>query len=369
MDNTEGIRRAKALLKSGTYRYLLPENLTMRGQEASDTARAHLESRLAAWVSSHGPAGSEMHDVAEKFAKQIRYVSLPDFYQAFDRQLDWLNKNLKMPYHLVNPVKTAKHGLKVPSSTSWLGQRVIRKLRAPLHGIILSQPSRYGFSGDDPWPENVVYADDGTYSATQITEFVRGFVTGLLAHKLPKRLPDLNIWLAIPFRTPHGDGALRGLGPRILDELAAKARAFTDEARRRKHSAAIRMLRERLTVHVSPFFERVPSALEAARALSLDLKTNPGAGMLIFEHKAPDWMSFPAELASGCRIGKKTGSSIFADESYKYSFHCHEKTPIMSPRDDDRPYDIHRPGIARHMAGGSDDMHVNRIDAKGRNFY
>lgn len=362
MDNVDAQRRARTLSQSGAYRYLLPENLTRVPAQNSDKARCQFRRQLAAWVASHGPEGSEERRVAASLAAQIRYVPLPEFYAAFDRQLEWLNKSLKMPYQLIVPVKTAKRGLVVPSSTSWLGQRVIRTLRAPLHGMIMSQSSRYIFSGDS-WPENVVYADDGTYSATQITEFVRGFVMNILLHRLlagrmPKSPPDLNVWFAIPFRTPHGDRILKALGPMIMDELASKASAFTDAAYRRKYLAAIATLRARLKVHVSPSYEAVPSALDAAHALSLDLKTNPGAGTLLFEHKAPDWLSFPTELASGCRIVKRTGGiSIFSNVDFKYSFDCRLKSPIVS-QGDPKPYHMERPGVMRHLAGGPDDMRI-----------
>lgn len=374
MDNASAALHSKALKTSAAHQYILPEILTSAlAPRASENARKQFKARLAKWVNQHR-ARSRERSVASSLAEKIQFVTLPEFYAAFDRQLDWLNQRLKMPYHLtVHVKKDKKSDLVVPTSTGWLAQRVMHNLRAPMRGIALQVDREdLDFSGA-AWPEHVVYADDGTYSGDQVSWFMSRLIGRLVVHVKERaqassrfdglKLPAVNVWFAVPYRTRQGNKVLLNIKQRMLGAIATHIQRMPDAKGRRQAAAALEIVKQRLSVHVCPFYEKVTSALRVAEKLDLKLHADTGAGLLIFEHKIPDDLSFPLDLARGCLI--KPADPDDSESNPAYELRCTDldlmhRLPFVS-QEDDKPYRIENPGIMRHIAGGSDNMHLDRI--------
>lgn len=306
-------RHVKDILHTAeTHRLLLPERLDRETQERSEAKRRQFRERLMTWVHAHDDVGARI--AAGSLAKRINYVTLQEFYAAFDLHMDWLNSQLRMPYYLVT--KTLGSSMELPSSPStWLGYRVLRRMRPPMRGMIIWSKQRL-WEREGAWPENIVFADGCAYSGEAIADFMLSLAL-LLMHKVKvkglqgRRLPDVNVWFLMPFRTAEAQRTLAGVHE-VLRERVARALSSNASSSSGAYETSVGLaeweaVQPRIKAHFCPAYETIPSVREAETELRIQ-RLGSGGGLIMFEHQeleTPD-TPFPHDLIRGCLLTART---------------------------------------------------------------
>lgn len=302
-------RHVTAILQTAeTHRQLLPEQLDRGTQEKSEAKRRQFHEWLMSWVHAHADVGARL--TAGLLAKRCKYVTLQEFYAAFDLHLDWLNSQLRMPYYLVMQTRGP---VEVPSgSTTWLGHRVIRRLRPPMRGMIMWFRRRLWERGG-AWPENIVFADGCAYSGTCITEFMQCLAL-LLMHKVKvkglqgRKLPDVHVWFLMPFRTVEVQNELMDLGRIMHDRfihMETPAPASMDDYVACLGLPEWKTVEPCIKIHACPAYETISSVQETEKALPVSNLGLQDHGLVLFEHQEVGGdaeAAFPIGILKGCML-------------------------------------------------------------------
>jgi hypothetical protein len=365
---------------------LIPEALTASFEAGSALRIQLFKQRLSEWRHSHRDARDLVK--ARMLARNIRYVPLAEFRAEFGRAADWAARELGGPHHLFLPHTWLKVGGEArdvlravaPKSGAWLaalGERAVSG-RSVLAGHVVQGPdmSMRVFSagrGGLGIPSNVLCFDDGSYSGAQALDAFLHIALHLFRTSAGGLQHECTIWFVIPYCTPHARS--------LLELMAAgTGTAASSDARRKAFKRLFKMLKAQLVRHFSKeepvaqegtgaafktflyrcvrvrFYagaQEIPSMSEVYKRLGItrprELSSAYGElqGLLVFEHKAPDSVSFPEELARGDLVRKGTiGDTPEA-----------ERVPFVT-QTDAKPYGV--PAVLRHVhgRGESDDFHL-----------
>lgn len=169
------------------------------------------------------------------------------------------------------------------------------------------------------WPvgagRNIIYVDDGVYSGRQLREFVATLI-GFLWRAAKKNSKtgkpirgrgQTHVWIVIPYRTRTGQALLSDLQQgKFIDDPEDYRFIFGLGANSTSDDLADIMdfAKRELAIHIVNLdkYEKIPDTREVLAKTGVEkvLKGgNMGSGLLVFEHKVPDSMSFPMALRWG----------------------------------------------------------------------
>ncbi len=374
--------------KDDLPRYMLPSYFTSQYMKLSSSRSNDFTQKLREWVAAHGMKNAQNKRTPQQIQKDIStasklanilqksYITMAQFNVVLQKHLAVLDRTMVGPYHLVVHATHLDDRVNMPlmpKSSAWLARKVINGLsdRHSLQGLLqvvqnqITVQDQKGRAIKDPWVgnsgRNIVYVDDGIYSGMQLSAFFISLCTLLWKARKPavnnKNLRGgTHLWIMIPYRTYRGQ--------RLLSEL--ESGAFFDYMKEEimqgeimenvpdlEHVVAsgasiddiVNTAKRLLTVHVvnlgsDPKYEPIPERKNVYYDLKMTTSDEMGEGLLVFEHKVPDSVSFPSILRKGFQIrnGKFNGSK--------------PKRPFIS-QTDDKPYGLEQPGLVTHIIGTS----------------
>ncbi len=321
--------------KKKAPKYVLPMSFTDQFLQNSAARQNNFTKGLKAWVDTHKQDKTRSKEAKEKDVKiasnlakvlEKAYVSLPDFLKVFRRHLQELSKAMTGSYYMT------VHSIdkKIPKSSAWLAPLVNEALqnRHALQGYLESDimndsititnisNNRTSNSTDNKWPvgagRNIVYADDGIYSGRQLREFVAtliGFLWRAARKKAIRGREKTHMWIVIPYRTSKSQALLSDLHQgRFIDNLEDLELYISGfGANRTPIKEVLEFAEKELVIHVVNLdkYEKIPDTREVFEKTGVKRvmkSAGGGSGLLVFEHKVPDSLSFPRALAQGQQV-------------------------------------------------------------------
>lgn len=389
-------------------RTIVPKRFTDSFERGTGARITAFREGLARWVNAHKDPKDRR--VANELAKSIHYVPFREFLSKFKDALESLSGEMRGPYYLVTHV--VRHGenrshrgpgtdIDLPKSSAWLAPYVKEALgaRHAVQGHVWVNSSRRELSVSDSarndsaggkqlradrWvpsgDRNVIYTDDGSYSGEQIINFYLMFCAKMWNdYKSMSRTSGrtgggtgggtggvTHLWFVIPYMTDRAVYKLRAMSmhhmalesilehPEDVEEYGATIKNG-EQARE-----FLEFIRSHLQVHFNEqAYERMPLTTDVFSRLRIKadyLKSEGviGAGLFLFEHKAPDAVSFPRPLALGQLLVKR---------AFKASSDApgQVRVPFMS-QVDEKPYGYTQPGMMSHLIGSRNDAAVRYND-------
>lgn len=372
--------------------------------KTSATRSKQFSDGLKTWVNAHGIKNStntrskkqRQKDMktASKLATVIEqsYVTMAEFNGALEKHLQVLDKAMVGAYHLVTHAKhfdDLKSMPLIPKSSSWLARKAMSQLghRHALQGILqvignrisaksLVQDHKIVSNGDhmiNKWPvasgRNIVYLDDGIYSGQQLVVFIITLCTFLwkssasVNHSYLKKAESddkwkTHLWIVIPYRSQRAQRLLSlfesgAFHDQLIEDIHYLD--MLDDLPDLEHVMAsgtsikdiMELAKRVLKIHIvqtasKPGYEVIMEREPIFNKIGIS-SNGLGQGLMVFEHKVPDQVSFPDAL----RTGNQLRSGRFNLETPRKPF---------VPMNDAKPYGIEQPGLFSHVAGGHNMM-------------
>ena len=382
-------------------KYIVPKSFTNRFLVNSASRQGKFTQGLKAWVDAHAHdqtssssssrpkiiTRTQAHkdqdtQIARSLAKVLdsAYVTLPEFLSVLRRHLLELSKTMAGPYYMA----VQSMGKKIPKSSAWLAPMVNEALhnRHAVQGYLeydveddsITIRDSSGPFGGTQWPvgagRNIIYVDDGVYSGRQLREFVATLI-GFLWRAAKKNSKtgkptrgrgQTHVWIVIPYRTRTGQALLSDLQQgkfiddpedyRFIFGLGANVPTQGDMA------DIMDFAKRELAIHIVNLdkYEKIPDTREVLAKTGVEkvLKGgNMGSGLLVFEHKVPDSMSFPRALRWGQQVRYR-----------KIGMPGIDHVPFVTQNDGGKPYSKKAPGMTRHLYGNGDEIMMRALEKK-----
>ncbi|MBX7066106.1 MAG: hypothetical protein K1X28_02635 [Parachlamydiales bacterium] len=248
--------------------------------------------KLSAWAELHPPA---CRKAAKVIAANVRYINHITFTDRLSHTLRSLKDQLNKVHGRFRSDLDAHVLVEGHKSNKWVAELALqndgfqaaqyyrlgeKQARAFLQSLEAGNTKKIQqeFQG-----KSIVLFDDGSYSGTQICEHIRGVVEAIQKYNLQVK----SIGIAVPFMTRHAFGLLQNLKAEIAHDLHIPL-IIGDFFR-------IPTLNDLVNTHDgAPLFE---STLRSMWGLEED--DLPKLGLYVFQHKVPNYQSFPDALAKG----------------------------------------------------------------------
>lgn len=395
-----------------TPRTLVPKRFTDAFEKGTDARIRAFRESLARWVNAH--ADPKDRRVANELAKIIKYVPFVEFLDKFKGALRTVSQDMRGPYYMVTHVArlgertealdlhtSRRNGpaveMDVPKSSAWLAPYVKETLgtRHAVQGYVWVNAARREVSVSDSatndsaggrelrrnrWvpsgDRNVVYVDDGSYSGEQIMNFYlmfcakmwNDFRSARTVRNGQERTGMTHLWYVVPYLSEQAEYRLNGMSMNHLalesiletqaDHLEEYGAKISDE---KEAGEFLGFIRSHLQVHFDQRgYERMPLTEDVFGRLGIRADYVKrvgvlGAGLFLFEHKAPDAVSFPKPLAMGQLLVRRALKDPRDTPGLA-------RVPFMS-QVDEKPYGHTQPGMMVHLIGSRDNAAIRYSDA------
>jgi hypothetical protein len=260
---------------------------------------------ISKWISLHSTqAHREALEILTDPKKGIRHISQTEFEKVF------VTKTLKEFNSLMDEGEAYVTIIEKGKSNKWMADLAKPHLKVLPKEEATTDYASYLKSKEDDFPKTIVFFDDATYSGEQLKDRI-GRIHGAITRKnaeidlqnqsisdsaLKKsKILMPHIIIAVPFMTKVGEEKLKDAAKELQMKLS--------------------VLDHEVIPTIADIFKDNPKELEVLRAMywptykgrgdedpGIIKKSPENCGSVWFDHKVPDDVSFPMEIAQGIVI-------------------------------------------------------------------